>query len=51
MTIQDDTQQVRRIEDIIEGIAGQSIYPSEFSTLGLSSIVCEEERSILEAMC
>jgi hypothetical protein len=27
------------------------LYPSKFFTLGLSSIVCEEERLILEAMC
>jgi hypothetical protein len=29
---------------------GQRVYPSEFFTLGLSSIVCEEERSIFEVV-
>jgi hypothetical protein len=27
------------------------VHPSEFFTLGLSSIICEQERSILEVMC
>jgi hypothetical protein len=51
MAIQDDTQGISGIEYTIEGTAGQRVYLFEFFTLGLSSIVCEEERSIFEAMC
>jgi hypothetical protein len=41
----------RRAENTIEGTIEQRVHPSKFFTLGLSSIVCEEERSILEAVC
>jgi hypothetical protein len=51
MVIQDDTQGVSIIEDTIEGIIGQRVYLSEFFPLGLSSIVHEEERPVIEAMC
>jgi hypothetical protein len=51
MVIQDDTQGISRVESAIEEAIGQSVYPSEFFTLGLSNIVCEEERSVIEAMC
>jgi hypothetical protein len=50
MAIQDDTQGVSRVEGSVEQTVGQRIYPPEFFTLGLSGIVCEEERPILEAM-
>jgi hypothetical protein len=48
--IKDDTQGVSWIEDTIEGIIWQRAYLSEFFNLGLSSIVCEEERSIFEVV-
>jgi hypothetical protein len=51
MTIQDDTQGISQIESAIEQNIGQMVYPSKFFTIGLSDIVCKEERSILEAMC
>jgi hypothetical protein len=35
----------------IEGTPEQRVYPSKFFTLGLCSLVCEEERSIIEAIC
>jgi hypothetical protein len=48
--IQDDTQGVSWIEDTIEGTVGQRVYLSEFFTLRLCNIICEEG-SILKAMC
>jgi hypothetical protein len=35
----------------IEGTLGQGLHSFEFFALGLSSIACEEERLIFEAMC
>jgi hypothetical protein len=50
MGIQDDTQGISRVESAIEGTIGQRVYPSKFFTLGLSNLICEEERSILQAV-
>jgi hypothetical protein len=51
MAIQDDTQGISRVESVIERTLRQKVYPSEFFTLRLSSVVYKEERSIIEAMC
>jgi hypothetical protein len=51
MTIQDDTQGIARIEDAVEQTIGQGFHMSKFFTLGLSCIICQEERSIIEVIC
>jgi hypothetical protein len=51
MAIQDGTEGVSRIKNTIEGTFGQRVHPFKFFTLGLYNIVCEEERSIPEAVC
>jgi hypothetical protein len=50
-TIEDNTQEIVRIEDTIERTVGQGFCTSKFFTLGLFDIIYQEERSIIEVMC
>jgi hypothetical protein len=49
--VQDDTQGVGRVEGAIEQIVGQGFHISKLFTMGLSTIICQEERPVLEVMC
>jgi hypothetical protein len=51
MVIQDGAQGVSQAKNTIERTFGQRVHPSKFFMLGLSDIVCEEERSIPQAVC